>query len=181
MAIALALDAGDVYLQSETPIGPHDTAQTIHDRLARLGANLLRPTLEGLDQGILKGQPQDESQVTHAHKLTKDMEWLDATGRADDLDRQVRSLNPWPGTSLQLENGRRLKVRVAKLRKDLKGECATLFERSGMVCLGTSAGSLELLEIQWEGKRVVDSAGFLNGLKGRGESLPLKVFPPPAL
>jgi methionyl-tRNA formyltransferase len=173
MHLVEKLDAGDILLQKKTPIHQDDTAQSLHDRLSQIGAELILPTLEGLSSGSLKGQSQDVSLVTYASKLTKEMEWLDVNQPAEVLGRRVRALNPWPGTSLQI--GQRLKVKKVRVRKDIQGPVGKIFDRAGMVLLGTSQGSLELIQVQWDGKKEVDAAGFLNGLKGRGQSLPLEV------
>lgn len=178
MHLVEKLDAGDVLLQARTPIGASDTAGALHDRIRDLGAQLILPTLEGLASGKLKGQPQDETQVTYASKLTKEMEALDPAESAQVLDRRVRALNPWPGTSLWIagENGAtplRLKVKRAVAHPELPGPPGKIFDKNGMVLFGCASGSLELLSVQWDGKKEVDAAGFLNGLKGRGQGLPL--------
>jgi methionyl-tRNA formyltransferase len=172
MHLVEKLDAGDVLLQEKIPISAEDTAGSLHDRLAQIGARLIVPTLKGLDSGELKGVAQDESQITYASKLTKEMEALDSSLSADVLERRVRALNPWPGTSLMIE-GQRLKVKKARVRSDLLGNQGKIYERSGMLLLGTSQGALELLMVQWDGKKEVDAAGFMNGLKGKGQSLPV--------
>lgn len=176
MKLVEKLDAGDILLQRETPISMQDTAGTLHDRLAAMGAELIVPTLSGLADGSLKATPQDESRVTYASKLTKEMEWLDPSESARVLDLRVRALNPWPGTSLRVE-GERLKIKQVIPRNELQGPQGQLFEKAGMVLLGTHEGSLELVRVQWEAKKEVDSGGFLNGLRGRGKSLPLPVGP----
>lgn len=173
MKLVEKLDAGDTLLQSKTPVKAEDTAGTLHDRLALMGAELIVPTLRGLEDGSLKGTVQDESQVTYASKLTKEMEWLDPAEKASLLDRKVRALNPWPGSSIWV--GERLKVKRVRLMSDIGGSAGKLFEKAGMLLLGTSEGALELLSVQWEGKKEVDASGFLNGLRGRGKSLPLEV------
>jgi methionyl-tRNA formyltransferase len=174
MHLVEKLDAGDVLLQERTPISADDTAGSLHDRLAQIGARLIVPTLKGLDSGELKGLKQDESQITYASKLTKEMEAIDPALEAVVLDRRVRALNPWPGTSLMIE-GQRLKVKKARARSDLRGNQGKIYERAGMLLLGTSQGALELLSVQWDGKKEVDAAGFMNGLKGKGQSLPISV------
>jgi methionyl-tRNA formyltransferase len=173
------LDAGDVPLQAKTPLSAEDTAGTLHDRLMKMGAELIVPTLEGLEAGTLKGQPQDESEVTYASKLSKEMEWLDPALSADELDRRVRALNPWPGTSIWVVGEGRLKVKKAKPRRDISGNVGKVFEKVGMVLLGTAQGALELQAMQWEGKKEVDPGGFLNGLRGRGKPLPLEISSKP--
>ena len=176
MKMVAKLDAGDILLEKKTLIDAHETAQTLHDRLAAFGAEMMIPTLEGLDTGTLKARPQDESGVTVATKLTKDMEWLDPlTDTAETLDRRIRALNPWPGTRILL--GERLKIKKAQVRQDIQGRPGDVFERAGMVLLGCKDGSLELLQVQWDGKKEVDAAGFLNGLRGRKQELPLRVSP----
>ena len=174
MRLVEELDAGDILLQKKTPLAPEETSSSLHDRLALLGAELIVPTLAGLEAGSLRGVPQDSSQVTYAPKLTKDLEHIDPKKTALQLDREVRALNPWPGTSVRVE-GQRLKIKRAKLRSDIQGPQGQIFERSGMILLGTSAGSLELLTLQWDGKKEVDAAGFLNGIRGAERKLPLTV------
>jgi methionyl-tRNA formyltransferase len=175
MKIAEKLDSGDILLQARTPIGPEDTASTVHDRLMDLGAELVVRTLSGLEAGSLRSFPQDESKATYASRLTKEMERLDAGSEtAEALDRRIRALNPWPGTSVRA-GGERLKIRQARLRRDISGAPGRIFEKAGMVLLSAREGSLELLRLQWDGKKEVDPAGFLNGLRGRGQALPLEL------
>ena len=174
MKLVEKLDAGDVLLQAKTPISADETAGTLHDRLAKMGAELILPTLEGLEDGSLKGTPQDVAKVTYAEKLSKEMEWLNPEEPAKALDRRIRALSPWPGTSIKAA-GQRLKIKRAKLRADIQGSKGQIFERSGMVLLGTSEGALEILSLQWEGKKEVDPGAFLNGLRGRGQNLPIAV------
>jgi methionyl-tRNA formyltransferase len=183
MHLVEKLDAGNILLQKRTPIAPADTAGTLHDRLAGMGAELISETLQGLEAGTLRGQLQDESRVTIASKLTKEMEWLDPLQPADKLELRVRALNPWPGTSLFIstqDGAKRLKVKKAVLRADLSASPGSVYERSGMLLLATAKGSLELQVVQWDGKKETDAGGFLNGLKGRGEALPLKTAVPPS-
>ena len=176
MHLVEKLDAGDILLQARTPVSIHDTAGTLHDRLAKMGAELIVPTLEGLKEGTLEGRTQDEARVTHASKLNKEMEWLDLSQSARELDLRIRALNPWPGTSVRVLNPEgRLKIKRATSRLDLSGNAGKIYERSGMVLLGTPKGSLELLSVQWDGKKEIDALGFLNGLRGQGRDLPLEI------
>ena len=168
-------------MTSKTVISDDDTAGALHDRLALMGAELIVPTLAGLEAGTLRGTPQDESKVTYASKLEKSMEWLDPKETARTLELRVRALNPWPGTSVWVnEDGKiiRLKVKRAKARADLNGPQGKIFERAGMVLLGTSLGSLELLSLQWDGKKEIEPGAFINGLRGRGRAFPLETCAP---
>lgn len=175
MHLVQKLDAGDILLQARTPIQESDTAGSVHDRLAQLGAPLILETLDGLSQGRIHGQPQDEALVTYAAKLTKEMEsLLPKTHTAVELHRQVRALNPWPGTSIRIA-GERLRIKTATPHRTIKGTPGTLFERSGMLLVGTTEGSLELQLVQWDGKKAVTAGEFFNGLKGKNQTLPLDI------
>jgi len=182
MKLVEKLDAGDVLLEARTPISSKDTSQSLHDRLAEMGAELIVPTLEGLGRGTLKGSVQDESKVTYAAKLAKEMEWLDPWTRpASALDRQVRALTPWPGTSILLAiNGKRerLKIKGVQPRAEISAREGELFEKFGMLLLGTPQGALQIERGQWDGRKEMDAASLLNGLKGRDVALPLACVRP---
>jgi methionyl-tRNA formyltransferase len=175
MRLVEALDAGDILLQAKTPILSEDTLGVLHDRLAKMGADLIVLTLQGLEAGTLKGIPQNEQQVTYASKLNKEMESLKFSVSAEIVDRQIRALNPWPGTSVWTLEGERLKIKKAKPRRDIQGPEGKIFERAGMVMLGVREGALELLQLQWDGKKEISPGEFLNGLRGRGKALPLEL------
>jgi len=178
MKMVRELDAGDIYEQVETKIGERETVGTLHDRLAVLGGDLILTTITGLAEGSLTGTPQDPVKVTVAHKPTKEMKPLGPRSSAIELDRKVRALNPWPGTSFTVEvNGKpeRIKVRQTEVHTTLASKPGVLEERAGMLIFGTAQGALEIRKLQAEGKKEMDPSQFLNGLRGRGISLPLQV------
>lgn len=175
MRMVRALDAGEMYLRAAVPIGPEDTAQTLHDRLSKLGSEIILPTLVGIADGSLQGTPQDEKSVTLAPKLTREMEALDWKEDATTLDRRVRALNPWPGTSVFLMSGERLKIRRARPSKLRFGQPGALVESEGALYLTCKQGCLEVLEGQWDGKAPVDAAGLRAGIKGRGQNFPIQL------
>lgn len=175
MKMVEALDAGDIYDQVKTPIDLRETAQSLHDRLAEMGGELVVKTLDRIERGDRRATPQDSSQVTYAAKLTKEMELLDFMRPAAELDRQVRALNPWPGTRIVLESGEKLKIKDAELAQEIPSSLGQLFERTGELYIGTSSGSLRVLAVQQDGKKAVSSAEFMNGLKSRGMKLPFQL------
>jgi methionyl-tRNA formyltransferase len=174
MMIVPKLDAGDVLLQESTRITPEDTAETVHDRLSEMGARLILPTLEGLRSGTIAPRPQDESRVTYAKKLVKEMEQLDWSRNAVQVDLQVRGLYPWPGTRIETLEGARIKIKKGRPvdRFDV-GVPGTLQEHAGRLMLKCGGGAYEILELQEEGKKPVTAGQYLNGMKGRGVSLPM--------
>ncbi len=162
------LDAGDVLMCDRTTISDHETGQSLHDRLSQMGAGLLVRTIEGLASGALRGEPQDESRVTLASKLTKEMEKLDPAKSVRELDCQVRALTPWPGTSVWLSPSReRLKIKRVQPRPEVTSRPGKLFEAAGRLFLGASDGCLEVLEVQPDGKRALSAAEYLNGVRGK--------------
>lgn len=177
MMIAPKLDAGDILLQEKTPISVEDTTSTVHDRLSEIGAKMILPTLNGLKDGSIKPRVQDESLVTYAHKLTKEMENLDWTLSSKDLDLAVRALNPWPGTKIETESGMKLKIKKGKPTTVELTSAApgTLLTHMGALLIRCAQGSYQILEIQEEGKKAIAFTDFLNGLKNRGIELPLQL------
>jgi methionyl-tRNA formyltransferase len=176
MRIVPKLDAGDMLLRSVTKIGAEDTATTLHDRLSEMGATLIVETLAGLESGSIPSIPQDESKVTIASKLTKEMERLDCAMTAIQMDRAVRALNPWPGTRVMTVDGKRFKILSGAARGGSSAMMG-IYEAMGSLFLGTSEGVFEILRIQEEGKKALSVPDFLNGLRNQGLSFPQKIRP----
>jgi len=110
MHMAKAMDAGDIIAQAATPIDPNETAETLHDRLAQMGAKLLVEVVEQLKNGTATRTPQDESRVTYAPMLSRELSPLDWTHTARQLHDQVRGLIPWPATTTDIIGGQPVKV-----------------------------------------------------------------------
>ena len=200
MMIVPKLDAGDILLQEKTPISADDTAESVHDRLSEIGARLIVPTLRGLRDGTLKRIGQDESKVTYAHKLTKEMEQLLYTESAREIDLKVRALNPWPGTKIEVKTplndasivsrgeplslSSTLKIKIKKGRPiadaPLRVREGELVSSGGQLLMGCADSVYQIIELQEEGKKAVLGSDFLNSLKNRGLSLPLQLKLPTA-
>lgn len=90
------LDTGDMLLKSICPISREDTAQLLHDRLARTGAKAAIEVLDQLSQGTIKPEPQDDNQACYAAKLTKAEAMIDWQRPAIEIERLVHAFNPWP-------------------------------------------------------------------------------------
>ena len=186
MMIVPKLDAGDILLQEKTKITSDDTSSSLHDRLAEMGGRLILPTLEGVMKGAIQPIVQDESKVTYAKKLTKEMELLDWNESSSEIDLKVRALNPWPGTKIEiaLSTGAKMKLKIKKGKplfassgREGSSKIGQLGSVGSDLILKCGHGSYQILELQEEGKKSVASADFLNGLKSRGIVLPLNVDP----
>lgn len=158
MQMAEGLDTGDILLQERTAIGPEETSGELFERLAPMGAALLVRTLAELG-GITPIQ-QDEAGVTYASMLSKEMGRLDFSLPAIELDRKVRGLSPWPGTTCEVA-GHPLKVLRARVVEG-GGAPGTLLSGARVAC---GEGALELVEVQAPGKRAVSGADLVNGAR----------------
>lgn len=110
MHMAKAMDAGDIIAQAVTPIDPNETVEQLHDRLAGMGAELLVEVVEQIRVGTAKRIPQDESKVTYAPMLSRELSPLDWNRTARQLHDQVRGLIPWPATTTDIIGGQPVKV-----------------------------------------------------------------------
>ena len=160
------LDTGAMLLAERTPISAADTAETVHDRLAELGARLIVSTLDGLLAKTLEAVPQSEAGVTYAHKLGKEEGALDWRRPAAELERKVRAFDPWPGTwfDVATESGsERIKVLAAGLAL-AGGVPGTLsVGRDGFPVVACGIGGLKLLKLQRAGKSAQSADAFLRG------------------
>jgi len=158
MFINERMDAGDIVLQRAEPVRSNDTAATVHDRLATLGAALLVETVALISAGRPPRQAQDESRATYAKKLTKDDGRIDWNKSATEIERQVRAFNPWPGSFTFLGDMMLKLWKVEPLdRRDLgPGEL-----HDG--CVGTGEGALRLIELQPAGGKQMSLEAFRRG------------------
>jgi len=155
MRMDVGLDTGPMLLAETVPIGERMTASALHDALAELGARLI---LRALDENP-PPRPQPEEGVTYAPKLTREDGRIDWARDALALDRQVRALNPWPGTFtfIGLEMLKVLEVEPV----EGAGEPGTVLDDKLSVAAG--AGALRLKRIQAPGRIALPAAEFLRG------------------
>ncbi len=159
------LDTGAMLLQEAVPIDAAETAETLHDRLAELGARLIVAALEGRAAGTLSVRPQPEDYVTYAAKLARGEGRLDWRRPAAELERTVRAFTPWPGAEFEApgrQSGARIKVLAAEIVAGTpKAEPGTLLDDRLTVACGE--GALRLLRVQRAGKAAMDAEAFLRG------------------
>jgi len=174
MKMASKLDAGPILLQESIPIEPHMTASDLHDELARLGAKMTIDAIARMRQhGNLKEIEQDESLVTFAPSLTKEQGRIDWERPGEEILRQIRAFDPWPGTYGRSTRGM-LKIHKAVFRGSLPGTpsstaSGTVFTGAGSLLVKCGDGWLELLTVQPEGKKIMTAQEFLNGIKNISE------------
>ncbi|MBC8245868.1 MAG: methionyl-tRNA formyltransferase [Verrucomicrobia bacterium] len=163
MQMDAGLDTGAMLSKTATPIGPSDNAQTLHDRLAKLGAALLLETIPRHVAGDITPEPQNDALATHAAKVTRDMGRIDWSQPATRLCNQARAFTPWPGLFTRLD-GKRLKLLEVEPAKGagLGPGCVGQADADGIV-VGCGDGALRITRLQKEGAKRLSAADFLAG------------------
>jgi len=170
MQMDVGLDTGDMLHTVTTPIGASATAQSLHDRLAQLGAQALLETLEAIEAGTTRPEQQDETLANYARKLDKGEAQVDWDKPSAEIDRRVRAFNPWP-VAQTLYQGQALRIwQAMPLEGAASQPPGTIVhaDKQGIDVV-TGDGLLRLTQVQLAGSKAMDAAAFLNGhpeLKG---------------
>jgi methionyl-tRNA formyltransferase len=171
MRIDAGLDTGDILLQRELPIAAEDTAETIAPRLAAIGADLTVETMRGLHTGSIHPRPQDHAQAALAPILKKADGLIDFSLPAREIFNRIRGFQPWPGVYTQFR-GKNLQIWKARPAHDALPKAQLHVEGDRLLAGCGSNSSLELLELQLEGKKRMSASDFLHGYRPKpGEKL----------
>ncbi|MEJ2693677.1 MAG: methionyl-tRNA formyltransferase [Candidatus Thiodiazotropha sp.] len=165
MQMEAGLDSGPMLHVLKTPILLDDTAGSLQERLAELGARALLESLGGIADGSLPPKPQDDTLATYAKKLDKQEASIDWTRAAQEIDRQIRAFNPWPvaqcdfrGSVMRIWRAYPVESVLAKNARPGQVVDAT---KAGMD-VATGRGAIRITELQMPGKRAMSAADFLN-------------------
>jgi len=166
MRMDAGLDTGPILMQRSLAVAADDDAQTLHERLAELGATLIVAALEALAKGLARAQPQPQEGATYASKISKHETVLDWSRAAPELERAIRAFRPAPGARTTLR-GEPLKIWSARIAAG-QGAPGTVLE-AGPAALRIACGerALEVLELQRAGGRRLAVGEFLRGLAVR--------------
>lgn len=163
MQMEAGLDTGPILLMRCVPIGSRETAASLHDRLAALGAQALLEALDSIALGRAVPRLQPAEGATYAAKIRKEEALIDWSRPAAEIDRQVRAFNPWPVAQTQW-NGQQLRVWEAApadaSTRSRPGMVLTTGAEGIDVCTGH--GALRLTRIQIAGRKAMSAAEFLN-------------------
>lgn len=157
MQMERGLDTGPMILKASTPITTTTTTTELHDALSAMGGDLILKTLETL--GANTAVKQDDAQHTYAPMLKKEDGRIDWSQSATEIDRQIRALNPWPGTFCMAGN-KRLKILAATPTAGT-GTPGIILNRVGHVACGKDA--LQLVTVQPDGGKAMPVSAALNG------------------
>ncbi len=156
------LDTGPMLLKVSTPIQALETSAELYERLSKMGAEALAQCLPAIEAGTVQAEIQDDAQATLARKLDKAEAVLDWTLPAVELERRVRSFNPWPVAETTYE-GQVLRVWLAQaLEGQPMGEPGEVLAHPKTLDVVTGEGVLRLLEVQLPGGKRLSATDFLN-------------------
>lgn len=168
MRTALAVDSGDILLQKEIDIKPQENAGELFDRLAELGGESIVEALDIIDSQKAVYVPQDESKATHYPMIKKEDGHIDWSQSSEQIFNKMRGFTPWPSVFSYLD-GKLFKILKClpceeneQIKSLSEGEVYVDGRKAYVKC---KTGAIELLEVQLEGKKAMDTATFLTGGK----------------
>ncbi|MDL2258222.1 methionyl-tRNA formyltransferase [Eubacteriales bacterium OttesenSCG-928-K08] len=172
MMTDVGLDTGDILLQSEIEILPDETAGELYNKMAALGADVLKKTIELLEQGKLTRTPQDHKLATKCGMLKKETGKIDFSLEAKSIHNLVRGVNPWPGAYALLDDApiKIWRTRITQNPLPPQSQPGLLFgnPKTGLFAC-CADGALEILELQFQGGKRMEATAALRGrpLEGR--------------
>ncbi len=165
MRLTVGLDEGDIVLSETVPIEWDETAGTLHDKLAIVGASLISPALAAIERGNAVETPQASEGVTYAKKLKPEETRIDWSRPAPEVDRHIRGLSPFPGAWFEAPDKHdKGLVRVKALMSRVNpaaGHPGEVLDDNLLIACGD--GAVRLTRVQREGKGPQDATLFLNG------------------
>lgn len=173
MRMDTGIDTGDMIAKRTVPIEEEDTGGSLFDKLAEVGAKLLVDTIPSIVDGTATYTKQDEACATKVGMIQKSQGVIDFHRSAQEINCQIRALNPWPSAYTKL-HGKTLKIWKAKVvaadGNYKPGSIARITKDE--LCIATGEGLLSVLEVQLEGKKRMATADFLRGVTlAEGEML----------
>ena len=165
MYMAEGLDTGDIISQQTTPIDSNETVESLHDRLAEIGAELLVKTVTAIGAGTATRTPQDDSLSSYASMLSRDLSPIDFNKSAHQIHNQVRGLIPWPATSVEI-GGITFKIfSVEETDESSEKPAGTVLgaDKKGINVVCGDGKVIRILELQAPGKKRMRAVDYLRG------------------
>ena len=159
MRMSEGLDEGAILLSEVLPIAADDTAATLSDRMATVGATLWTRALAAIERGGVTDTEQ-VGEPTYARKITPAEARIDWTRPAAEIDAQIRGLSPFPGAWCEAPDGARMKVLMSRLEAG-QGEPGAVLDDGLLIACGE--GAVRLVRVQREGRAAQEASEFLKG------------------
>ena len=156
------LDTGPIFTTSEVEITDQTTSETLHQSMANLGACIINKTLKDINSKNLRAIEQSTSGISYADKLSRDEGYVEWNKSAEDIEKLVRALYPWPGAWTEID-GSRIKIFESKVLPASKQifPPGTIIDNKLTISCGRN--SLRLVRLQKQGKKVMNTKEYLNG------------------
>ncbi len=164
MKMDAGLDTGPMLSKRAIPLAPDETGESLHDKLAIIGAELLIETLPGYLSGAIQPQPQDEALTTYAPMIKKEEGQIDWTQEAAAIERLIRAFTPWPGT-YSIWNGEPIKILSGTIIPG-SAEPGHVVETRDGIAVGTGKDLLLLRQVQLSGRKALSVEEFTRGKSG---------------
>lgn len=156
------VDTGNMILQEKIAIDPEDNFETLHDKMKEVGAEVLLKTISLIEKNEVDEKTQDDSLASPAPKITKDICRIDWNKPVLDVHNLIRGISPFPGAFF-IKDDKQYKVYKSKIVEEPKLQPAEVLETKRELFIGCADGTLEILEIQPEGRKRMTADEFLRG------------------
>lgn len=164
MQMDAGLDTGDMLLKTEVGITPEDTGETLHDKLAAAGAEVLLETLARLEAGTLTREAQDDRLSCYAPMLSKETSRIDFGKTPAEIVNLVRAMNPYPAAHTLYQGKRMRAFRAECIASSGAEPCGTILAASEKgIDVKCAGGAVRITEVQFDGKKRMQVADYLRG------------------
>jgi methionyl-tRNA formyltransferase len=162
------IDTGEVIMQEAINIGEDETTGEVYERLRQLGAGMIVEAVDAIEKGAITRIAQDHSGASAAPKVFEKDQIIDFNRDSLVVHNHIRGMSPFPCAFTSLD-GLRFRIYRTRNAPKVQGEVGKTFEEDGKYYMGCQSGSVELVEVQLEGKRRMGAVEFFKGYRGRTE------------
>ena len=164
MKMEAGLDTGPILHQEKIKLNGKETLEELHDCLSQLGAKILIPVLQDYCHGRIEPKIQNETEASYVGLVKKEDGKIDPKKTAVEIERQIRALNPWPGTFLLLPNNEHLKILSAQAENGVNNKkIGEIYVKDGRLYLACGQNSLLILKLQRQNRNALTASDFLKG------------------
>ena len=165
MYMSSKMDAGDIISQKEITINEKENVGTLHDKLSKIGTELLKETLPLIFEQKNERIKQNEEEVTFGYNITREEEKIDFNKTAEQVYNQIRGLNPFP-LAYAILNEEETKIIEANINEKTIGKVGKITEiTKNSIIVKCKDKSIEITKIKPFGKRIMEVKDYLNGIK----------------
>ncbi len=156
------VDTGNIILKEKIEILPQDNLGSLHDKMSLIGSDLVKKTVDLIESRNVELTNQDDSLACPAPKIKKDTCLIDWNNSAENIHNLVRGLSPYPGAFFRLNN-KSYKVFSSRIKTDLELKPSEIKQTKKEIFIGTSTDAIQVLQLQPEGRKRMDTEDFLRG------------------